>query len=205
MQAVDSGIYLASRSPRRQALLKQVGIGFTVLEGDIDETPLPEESPKDYVTRMALTKAQAGRTRMLEQQLQYKPVLAADTTVVLDKRILGKPIDSADACDMLKSLSGKDHQVMSAVSVINNDRVETVLSVSDVSMDQLTDEQIARYVASGEPKGKAGSYAVQGAGAALIKRIEGSYSGVMGLPLYETVSLLKGFDIACWQSVAIIE
>lgn len=189
-------IYLASQSSRRKQLLKQAGIVFTPLSGSIDETPKKNELPQDYVVRVALEKAHYGWSTVKEQALASMPVLAADTTVVLDNKILGKPTDNYHAYETLRALSGRTHQVMSSVAVSHDGHIDTVLSVTRVQMARLCDQQIKRYISSGESEGKAGSYAIQGLGATLIKRIEGSYSGVMGLPLYETTILLKKFAIA---------
>ena len=197
-------IYLASRSPRRRELLKQVGIHFELLllrehpaeRADVDETPLPGETPADYVRRIALTKAEVAAWRMSERRLPPLAVLAADTTVVLEGGIVGKPADAAQAAATLRRLAGRTHEVVSAVAVSSPHRLESALSVTRVQFRALQDEEIVRYVASGEPLDKAGSYAIQGKAAAFIERIEGSYSGVMGLPLFETVSLLRGAGLA---------
>jgi len=191
-------IHLASKSPRRQQLLRQLGIDFDVLklreaagrDRDIVEGARDAEPPLHYVERMARTKVGAGWQRMYQRKLPERPVLSADTEVVLDGVIFGKPKDADDAKRMLKALSGQTHQVMTAVAVRWHDRTEFELSVSSVSFRQLTDEEIDHYVATGEPDDKAGAYAIQGKAAAFITRIDGSFSGVVGLPLAETAELL---------------
>jgi septum formation protein len=199
----DKKIYLASRSPRRRELLTQVGIGFELLllrddpvrGKDVDESPLPGESPHDYVLRVSHAKAAFGWQYIQQRRLPHFPVLAADTAVVLNSRIMGKPANRDAAMEMLLALSGARHEVLTAVAVANADRIEQKLSVSTVQFGKLTDHAIRRYAMSGEPLDKAGAYAIQGHAAAFIEKIEGSYSGVMGLPLYETAELLAGFGI----------
>lgn len=183
-------VYLASRSPRRVELLSQLGVICESLPADIDETQLAGESPERYVTRLALEKAQACLQRLTGEQ-KVHPVLAADTTVVLDGVMLGKPDDDIDARNMLIALSGSLHEVHTAVALAFNNQIEVALSTTVVEMMTLTDEQIERYITSGEPRDKAGSYGIQGKAGAWIKRIEGSYSGVMGLPVFETAELLR--------------
>ncbi len=204
MNIMEKRIYLASRSPRRRELLKQIGINFEVLimrtypiaRADIDETPRPAETPAEYVTRIAANKAQTGWTRALERRLPRLPVLGADTTVAIDGEILGKPGNAEQAAKMLRKLSGREHQVFSAVAVALNDHVETKLSCSRVRFSDLSDALIQDYVDTGEPIDKAGAYGVQGKAAAFIVEIHGSYSGIMGLPLYETAQLLKQAGLA---------
>lgn len=196
-------IYLASRSPRRRELLAQIGVGFELLllrednnrGADVDESPLSAETPHQYVARVALAKAEAGWQRVQQRRLLQNPVLAADTAVVLGDRIMGKPANREEAMEMLQALSGRNHQVLTAVAVAGAGRVEQSLSSSTVKFGELPDTVIRRYVMSGEPLDKAGAYAVQGHAAAFIEKIEGSYSGVMGLPLYETTQLLAAFGI----------
>lgn len=183
-----SKVILASQSPRRVALLKQIGIACLVMPADINETALPNEAPSDYVLRLATQKAQAIVNKSPEQSL---PILAADTTVALDLQILGKPECDADAFSMLKQLSGSTHQVFTAIAVAFNGRLETALNSTQVEMMPLTDAMISEYIASGEHKDKAGSYAIQGLAGCWIKKITGSYTGVMGLPLQETSLLLQ--------------
>jgi len=201
MATGEPRIHLASRSPRRRELLRQVGIAFDVLlvredakrSVDVDETPLAGEAPGDYVLRMARIKAEAGWAGVVRRRLPQHPVLAADTTVVLDEIILGKPADAADAERMLRALSGRGHRVLTAVALCRQDRLETRLSTSTVDFKPLTDAEIQRYVATGEPMDKAGAYAVQGRAGAFVRHLVGSYSGVMGLPLCETAELVASF------------
>jgi len=181
-------IFLASTSPRRKELLTQLGVEFDVLKIDIDETPLRDEKPESYVQRMALEKAKAGWDLCKKQQ---SLVIAADTSVIIDQQILGKPCSQQDAKKMLISLSGRSHQVMSSVAVMNQESPFVALNVNTVRFSKLTDEQIEWYLNTREGIDKAGSYAVQGLAAQFIEHIEGSYSGIMGLPLYETALLLK--------------
>ncbi len=192
-------VYLASKSPRRRELLAQVGVAHEVLDpagaggaGEVDETPHPGEAPPEYVRRVAEAKAAAGWERVCRERLPRHPLLAADTTVAVDGNILGKPDDAAAAADMLRTLSGRAHQVYTAVAVAWNDRIEIALSKSNVTMRKLSEGEIAQYIETGEPMDKAGAYGVQGRAAIFIQRIEGSYSGVMGLPLFETATLLSG-------------
>ena len=198
-------IYLASRSPRRRELLQQVGVRFEPLlfregsraDGDTDESVKAGEDPDAYVRRVTLMKANAAWSRVtMRRGLQKKPVLVADTTVALGNEILGKPADRTDAERMLALLSGTQHRVLTAVAVILESRTEMLVSESHVTFSQLTPERIAAYVASGEPFDKAGAYGIQGRAAAFIERIEGSYTGIMGLPLHETATLLARFGIA---------
>lgn len=186
-------IYLASRSPRRGELLGQIGIGFDVLPSDVDESVLAEEAPEHYVLRLAKEKASVCVQRLAEQGLPLRPVLAADTTVCIDGMILGKPESDTDAAAMLRRMSDRWHVVHTAVAVADKDRVEVALSSTQVELAPLSDADIAAYIASGEPRDKAGSYGIQGLAGTFIRRIEGSYSGVMGLPIYETAQLLKQF------------
>ena len=186
-------IYLASRSPRRGELLGQIGIGFDVLPSDVDESVLAEEAPEHYVLRLAKEKASVCVQRLAAQGLPLRPVLAADTTVCIDGVILGKPENDADAAAMLRRMSDRWHVVHTAVAVADRDRVEVALSSTQVELAPLTDADIKAYIASGEPRDKAGSYGIQGLAGTFIRRIEGSYSGVMGLPIYETAQLLKQF------------
>src|SRR5512134_620013 len=191
-------IYLASRSPRREELLRQLAVDYTLLrlreapgrERDVVETALDREPPLHYVERIARTKAAVGWQRMLQRGLPPRPVLGADTEVALDGTIFGKPRDAADAARMLALLSGRTHQVLTAIAVCWEQAVEAEISTSNVTFRELAPGEIERYVASVEPFDKAGAYAVQGKAAAFIRRIEGSYSGIMGLPLYETAEAL---------------
>jgi septum formation protein len=183
-------IYLASRSPRRAELLQQMGIDFDVLPSDIDESSLPDESPEAYVMRLASSKAAVGLANMQQANLQQRPILAADTTVCIDGVILGKPENNEDAYAMLQRLSGRCHEVHTALALVSAAGTEAVLSTTRVELAPLSDEKIAAYIASGEPRDKAGAYGIQGLAGTFIKRIEGSYSGVMGLPIFETAQLL---------------
>jgi septum formation protein len=194
----ERGIYLASRSPRRRELLSQIGVRYHLLlfrerideKPEVEETPLAGEAPAAYVERLAREKAEAGWRRMLQRNLPPAPVLAADTTVALDGRIFGKPEDRAEAAEMLAALSGRRHEVLTAVAAKNYEQLELAVSVSEVQLKQLSPEEIALYVASGEADDKAGAYAIQGRAARFIVELRGSYSGVAGLPLYETSQLL---------------
>lgn len=179
-------IALASRSPRRRELLEQIGVEYQVIDIDIDESWNENEMPEDYVCRIAIEKARAGKN-LLKDNL---PVLAADTAVVLDGHILGKAENEDDAINMLTRLSGKTHEVLSAVTLINKNE-QTKISTSKVKFKSLTKEDINTYCETDEPIGKAGGYAIQGKAAVFIERLEGSYSGVMGLPLFETQELLN--------------
>jgi septum formation protein len=178
-------IVLASQSPRRRALLDQIGVAHETLPVDVDETAHPGEVPAEYVLRLALAKARAGRALR-----PWLPVLGADTAVVIDDAILGKPTDRADALAMLDRLSGREHRVLTAVALVSG-REESRLSVSHVRFRTIAPAEAAAYWATGEPADKAGSYAVQGLGAIFVEQLAGSYSGVMGLPLYETAELLR--------------
>jgi septum formation protein len=199
----ENSIYLASRSPRRRELLKQIGVSFEMLllrtdlkrGHDVDETPLPDEPPGAYVLRIARDKAAAAARHIAQRGLRQKPVLAADTTVVLDDTIIGKPDDAADAIRILAALSGREHRVITVVAVGLREQIETRVSVSTVWFRTLTEFEIRRYAATGEPSDKAGAYAVQGRAGAFVARIDGSYSGIMGLPLAETVELLQKFGV----------
>jgi septum formation protein len=197
-------IYLASRSPRRRELLAQIGVKFEPLlfregrrrDADTDETVHPGEQAEDYVRRVTLAKAQAAWQRIVMRRgLRRMPVLAADTTVSLAGEILAKPADRADAERMLRLLSGTRHRVFTAVAVGFEQRFEVATSESLVTFAALDDARIVAYVQSGEPFDKAGAYGIQGRAGAFIERLEGSYSGVMGLPLYETANLLRLFGV----------
>jgi septum formation protein len=199
----DNRIYLASRSPRRRDLLKQVGVPFELLllredlrrGADVDETPLPDESAGVYVLRIARMKAEMAARQIAYRNLPQKAVLAADTTVVFDGEIIGKPDDAEHAARLLRALSGREHQVLTAVAVALKEQIETQISVSSVWFRELTDAEVRRYCASGEPLDKAGAYAIQGRAGAFVTRISGSYSGIMGLPLAETLELLQKFNV----------
>jgi len=191
-------LYLASQSPRRRELLQQVGFSPTVLplraspgRMDIDETPLPNEPADDYVLRLARLKLAAGLHARTRRNLPDLPLIAADTTVAMEGHILGKPAHADEATAMLRRYSGKTHEVFTAVGVAWQGRQGVVLNTSRVTFKSLNETEIATYVASGEPFDKAGGYGIQGRAALLITRLEGSYSGVMGLPLFETGALLR--------------
>ena len=184
-----SQIILASQSPRRIALLKQMGIACLVMPADIDETALSGESPADYVLRLAEQKALAIVTKLAREHTNL-PVLAADTTVALGNEIFGKPDNDVDTFNMLKKLSGCTHQVHTAIALAFNGKCETALNTTQVTMMLLTDAMISAYIATNEHSDKAGSYAIQGLAGNWVVRIEGSYTGVMGLPVHETAMLL---------------
>jgi septum formation protein len=184
-------LYLASSSPRRRELLEQIGVHYTVCPVDVPERAHPGEAPEEYVLRLALAKARAGRAALGAPA----PVLGADTAVVVEETILGKPRDRADALAMLARLSGRDHRVLSGVALVEGEREESRLSVTRVRFRALAPGEAAAYWASGEPADKAGAYAIQGLAAVFVERIEGSYSGVMGLPLFETAELLERFGV----------
>ncbi|PCJ32335.1 MAG: septum formation inhibitor Maf [Gammaproteobacteria bacterium] len=182
-------IYLASKSPRRQELLSQIEVNFSVLSIDVDETAFANETPLDYVQRVAIAKAQAGWNSLAEQD--QKPVLGSDTSVVINSEILGKPTDDSDATAMLQKLSGNTHQVMTAVAIVTSSEILCKVNISKVTFALLSAEDIAWYLSTKEGCDKAGSYAVQGLAAVFIENIEGSYSGIMGLPVRDTALLLK--------------
>jgi septum formation protein len=184
---------LASVSPRRRELLSQIGVSHIVAGAEIDETALPGEAPRDYVLRLAREKALAVR-----RGGQRLAVLGADTTVVLDGKIFGKPRDREDAIRMLGDLSGRSHEVLTAIALARSDGVVERLSASRVRFRKISHEECAAYWETGEPRDKAGGYAIQGLGAVFIESLSGSYSGVMGLPLFETGELLRAAGIACW-------
>ncbi|HKE44900.1 MAG TPA: nucleoside triphosphate pyrophosphatase [Steroidobacteraceae bacterium] len=188
-------LYLASSSPRRRALLDQIGVTCTVRPVDVDEARQPGEAPRDYVLRLARDKAQAGWSRYGQEA--GGAVLAADTAVVVEGEIFGKPRDPTEGSMMLSRLSGRTHEVMTAVALRTAEGLDDRLSVSQVTFRALRPDESERYWHSGEPADKAGAYAVQGHGAVFITHLSGSYSGVMGLPLFETADLLQraGFDL----------
>ncbi len=189
-------LYLASRSPRRRALLDQIGIDYRVVAVGVEEIPQAGEKAEDFVRRMALEKALAGWASPAVRR--RNPVLGADTVVVLDGVLLGKPRDGATAHDQLSRLSGRQHDVLSAVAMVWNTHQAVRLSRSRVWFRHLSPDMIERYCATGEPLDKAGSYAIQGRAALFIRRLEGSYSGVMGLPLFETGELLCAAKLEAW-------
>jgi len=197
-------VYLASRSPRRRELLKQIGVAFEVLVlrenparggPDVDESHLSGEPPGDYVRRICRAKADVGWNRVVQRRLRRFPVLAADTVVCVDEIILGKPADPADATRMLRLLSGREHRVLTAVALKFEARTELLVSESRVRFCELAQPELEAYVESGEPTDKAGAYAIQGRAAAFVAELHGSYSGIMGLPLYETAQLIRKFGL----------
>jgi septum formation protein len=188
-------IYLASRSPRRGELLRQIGVEFLVLPSDVDESVLPGEAPEHYVLRLAREKAIVCARNIAERGLAVMPVLAADTTVCADGEILGKPESDEEANAMLHRMSDRWHTVHTGIAIAFESRVEVALSSTQVEVALLSENEIAAYIATGEPHDKAGAYGIQGLAGTFIRRIEGSYSGVMGLPVYETAQLLKKFGI----------
>lgn len=190
---VTPQLILASASPRRQQLLQQLGLTFSVVPQDIDESKRADEAPLDYVQRMAFEKSAAAAQSAPDSAV----VLGADTIVVCDEMVLGKPVGEADALRMLTLLSDREHQVYTAVCLHSGLRFESALSESTVSFRAIGAAEATAYWQSGEPKGKAGAYGIQGLAGQFVKRLNGSYSGVMGLPLYETASLLRQFGIAC--------
>jgi septum formation protein len=185
-------LFLASQSPRRRELLRQIGREFDVLDVDVPERREPNETPEDYVSRVAREKAGAGLMQVAA--VHDAVVIGADTEVVLDDDVFGKPADAADAASMLRRLSGRSHRVLSAVWCISAGREEHALSASTVEFAPMTEADIADYIATGEAFGKAGAYAIQGHAAAYISRLDGSHSAVMGLPLHETSLLLRRFE-----------
>jgi septum formation protein len=199
MKPAGHKIYLASKSPRRRELLRQIGVEFELLllrdqsprGPEVSEEVRPGEKAEDYVTRVTREKAEYASSTMSWRRLPVRPVLAADTTVVIDGRILGKPADAAEATEMLKALSGRTHRVLTSVAVHRDEDTWQTTQVSEVTFGELSDEMIRAYCATGEPYDKAGGYAIQGEAAVFIKNISGSYSGIMGLPLYETADLLR--------------
>ena len=203
MLVSSSYIYLASRSLRRRELLQQIQVDHEVLllrvnpprARDVDEDPAPGESPHDYVKRICRAKAEAGWTRVIERKLPRKAILAADTTVCLGECIFGSPAHADEARATLKELSGKEHQVLTAIAVKYEDDLDFAVSESAVRFRDIAEEELDCYVESGEPLDKAGAYAIQGRAAMFIAEIRGSYSGVMGLPLFETASMLKKFGV----------
>lgn len=194
-------IYLCSQSPRRRELLKQIGVNYEMLllrsdprrNVSVDETPKENEAPVEYVQRICHAKAEAGWNAMLYRSLPPFPVLAADTTVTIDNQIIGKPRDHAHAAEILRTLSGRQHQVLTAVAISFENRIEMRLSTTRVTFAKLDDARIHRYLLSNEAHDKAGAYGIQGQAGAFVEHLDGSYTGVMGLPLFETVELLKNF------------
>ncbi|HRP95655.1 MAG TPA: Maf family protein [Rhodocyclaceae bacterium] len=202
MKNPPSRIYLSSRSPRRRELLRQIGVPFDLLlfrggergtDDDVDETPRPGEQAQPYVERLALAKAEAGVRRVQLRHLQLRPVLAADTTLAVDDEIVGKPGSQEEARTILARLSGRTHRVLTAVAISDGQLTHHLTSVSEVRFRRLDEREIRQYVAVGESLDKAGAYAIQGRAAIFVEEIRGSYSGIMGLPLFETAQLLEAF------------
>lgn len=192
-------LYLASKSPRRSELLARLGLDFGLLDNEVPEHRAPGEPAEDYVRRVAREKAGAGLLQVVG--VANAVVLGADTEVVLDDDVFGKPRDADDAAAMLRRLSGRTHRVISALSLVSASREAQAVSLSEVTFAELDDQDIETYLASGEWQDRAGAYAIQGRAQALISHLSGSYSGVMGLPLYETAQLLRGFGIAAKAQV----
>jgi septum formation protein len=196
---MTANIYLASASPRRRELLQQIGVSFDMVSAGIEEKRKPEEPALAYVQRLALEKAQAGLAAIQREGRNLAPVLGADTLGVLDDAILEKPKDEFDAAEILRSLSGRTHQVITAVALVLPDRYRTDYSVTQVTFRQLTETEIKAYWLTGEPCDKAGGYAIQGLGAVFVQSIQGSYSNVVGLPIEVCSKLFKEFEIPVWQ------
>ena len=202
MRIIQPRIYLASQSPRRRELLKQIGVNFEMLllrtdsrrNIAVDETCHADETPDNYVRRVSRAKAEAGYGALRFRNLPPFPVLAADTTISLDGNIFGKPETAEQAAAMLRQLSGREHQVLTAVAIVMDEHVEIAVSTSTVRFATLSEDRIRRYLHTREYTDKAGGYAIQGQAGAFIEHLSGSYSGVMGLPLFETVELLQRFD-----------
>jgi len=192
-------LYLASKSPRRRELLQQIGVSYQVIDANVIEVPRHQESPADYVQRLAREKAEAGLASLKNQSLTPKPVLGADTIVVINNEILEKPRDAKHAAGMLRQLAGATHQVMTAVAMVTDAKQEIKLSVTDVVFRPLTESEIAAYWHTGEPRDKAGGYGIQGFGAVFVEQIRGSYTGVVGLPLEQTFLLLQEFSVPWWH------
>lgn len=186
-------LILASASPRRQSLLSELGFNCIVKPQDIDESPLPNENPEKLVKRLAMTKANTALGTMSETDQRL--VLGSDTIVVCEDKILGKPTDKTDGIAMLSLLSGQTHQVLTAVALVNHSKQAETMSSTEVTFTSLSEAEMTAYWDSGEPLGKAGAYAIQGLGAMFVNEINGSYSGVVGLPLFETVQLLTNFGV----------
>ncbi|HVK94574.1 MAG TPA: Maf family protein [Noviherbaspirillum sp.] len=204
MKPADNKIYLASKSPRRRELLRQIGVEFELLllrdqaprGPEVSEEVLPDETAENYVARVTREKAEHAARIMLMRRLPMRPVLTADTTVAIDGRILGKPADFKEAMDMLRALSGRTHQVLTSVALSNEDGIEQITQTSEVTISPLTESMMRAYCTSAEPYDKAGGYGIQGLAAVFVASITGSYTGIMGLPLHETANLLRQAGIA---------
>jgi septum formation protein len=199
VDTVKPFLYLASQSPRRRELLQQIGVSHQVVSANVEEIPLEHETAAEYVLRLAQAKALAGLANIQASGLTMAPVLGADTVVVCDDDILEKPRDQAHALAMLQRLSGRTHQVMTAVALASADKIAVELSVTDVVFRELDDVEISAYWHTGEPQDKAGGYGIQGLGAVFVQQIRGSYTGVVGLPIEQTIILLKEFGLPWWQ------
>ncbi len=196
---LHADIYLASASPRRAQLLEQIGVRYNKIQIDVDEVAISGESPKQQVERLAILKAHAGWNNINGQALL--PVLAADTMVVIDNQVLGKPASKEHAINMLQQLSGKQHDVLSGVAVVNKQHTESIVVHTQVKFRTLSIIECQDYWNTGEPKDKAGAYGIQGYGAILVESITGSYSNIVGLPLLETSQMLKRFGISVWHEI----
>lgn len=192
-------IYLASASPRRAELLQQIGVNFRQFSVDADESALPNEAPLAYVRRLAKVKAQAGLVHVRNNGLSMAPVLGSDTTVVMNDQILGKPANQQQAIEMLLALSETTHQVITAVALAGEQRCDLAHAITNVTFGIISEQQALDYWNSGEPQDKAGAYGIQGLGAVFVENISGSYSAVVGLPLYETAQLLRQANVAIWN------
>ncbi len=190
-------VYLASGSPRRRELLAQIGVPFQVIRVAVDEAVRPDERPDEYVVRLAVAKAEAGWAGIGEQGAA--PVLGADTAVVLGGKILGKPADAPSGVDMLRALAARTHQVLTAVAVRTAAGTASRLSLSEVTLRAIDAAEARAYWHTGEPADKAGAYAIQGLAAVFVENLRGSYSGVMGLPIFETAQLLRAAGVAGWR------
>lgn len=192
-------VWLASGSPRRRELLAQIGVRFEVIQAPVDETRLPAESAEAYVRRLALAKAQAGDVAVHAMGGLTLPVIGADTSVVLGDTVLGKPADARDAADMLLSLAGREHRVLTAVAIFSDGGSQVRVSDTRVRFRPITADEAQTYWHTGEPADKAGGYGIQGFGGVFVESITGSYSGVVGLPIFETTELLKLYKVPHWQ------
>ncbi len=194
-----TALYLASQSPRRRELLAQIGVQFQVLSVDVEERQAPNESPEGYVQRLACDKSLAGWQKLSASSDVDAAVMGADTIVVLDGEVLEKPSDEADGTRMLMTLSGRVHEVFTAVALTSGKDQKAMICRTEVVFGEITQAQAKTYWRTGEPCDKAGGYGIQGAGAVFVEKISGSYSAVVGLPLFETRELLNQFDIGVWQ------
>jgi len=194
-----TNLYLASQSPRRRELLSQIGVQYQLLSVDVEECQGDTEQPSDYVQRLAIDKSAAGWRALQHANLPAAPVMGADTIVVLDGQVLEKPKNEAAAIAMLARLSGRIHHVFTAVALTSSSAQNVVLSSTEVTFTRISELQARQYWQTGEPKDKAGGYGIQGAGAVFVESLAGSYSGVVGLPLFETQQLLNQFDVSVWQ------